>query len=306
MQGAQVAEFSAADAAFTGFRIVWGRPLAVVAWAAVQFAVVLGLDLFTAASAGPAITAFLQTAQTSFSPNADPTVMIQRLQAIAPTLVVLTTAQLVVAAVFLTAMNRVVLKPEESRFGYLRLGGDELRQLGLLVGLLAVFFLVYFGALLLSGVLVAILTLVTSNSNLAAAFTLLFVLPAFLCAVVYVVVRFSLAAPATFESGRIQLFEAWPLTRGRFWPILGTYCIAGALWLVVCSLVLVIALLAVMIAGGPSGSTLSIASVLSPSRLVYSVVASIGAALSLPIALCAPATVYQAINRSASRARPRT
>ena len=51
-----MAEFSPADVAFTGFRIVWERPWAVAIWAALQIVVNLALKIFVVASAGAAMT----------------------------------------------------------------------------------------------------------------------------------------------------------------------------------------------------------------------------------------------------------
>ncbi|MBL8546576.1 MAG: hypothetical protein JNL81_08925 [Hyphomonadaceae bacterium] len=39
---------------------------------------------------------------------------------------------------------------------------------------------------------------------------------------IYVSVRLWFAGPRTLLDERIHLYQSWPLTRGRFWPILGT------------------------------------------------------------------------------------
>ena len=113
-----MAGFSAADAAFTGFRVVWERPLAVAIWAAVQFVVSLAINLFIAISAGQA---FGQMSQLGLQPPADPDKVMALFRQVAPTYVVVLIVVLVLAAVFYAAMNRAVLRPAESRFGYLRL-----------------------------------------------------------------------------------------------------------------------------------------------------------------------------------------
>jgi hypothetical protein len=300
-QGAEVAEFSAADVAFTGFRIVWARPWAVAIWAGLQILVNVALKLFIAASAGAAM---VQIAQIGVPPpGADPGPMLALIRQVAPTYVVLMIVGLVVSAVFYAAMNRAVMRPRESRFGYLRLAGDELRQLGLFALLLLVFFALYMMIGISAVVLLTLLGMALGNPALATALLLVIVLPATIGVFIYVGVRFSLASPLTFAGGRIDLAGSWRLTRGRFWPLLGAYCIAMALNLVVLALIFVIAVLAVGILGGGfaglqafmQSDPTSVAAVLTPAQLIYLAILSIGAALSAPITTCPPAAIYLAL-----------
>ena len=93
-------------------------------------------------------------------------------------------------SILLAAMCRVVLRPAEDRFGYLRLGSDELRQLGLVVlaGLVffAIGFAVAFGA--------ALLLALTSGGAPSPA-SLLAILFLLYAALIMVAVRFSLRLP---------------------------------------------------------------------------------------------------------------
>jgi hypothetical protein len=294
-----VAEFSAADAAFTGFRIVWERPWAVAIWAGLQFVFNLALRLFMVASAGPALMK-LSTLGTQAS-AADPNVVLGLFRQIAPTYVVLLIAALVLSAVLYAAMNRAVMRPQESQFGYLRLAADELRQLGLLIGFTLLFMGVELAFLVIGLLLLAILGTALGGSGVAVALAIL--LPVAICGFVYVGVRFSLATPMTFATGRINLFGSWTMTRGRFWPLLGTYVLALALSLVVGALTFVIAALIVGIIGGGFGGIAammqadisSVASVLTPAQLVYLAITSIGAALGAPITMCPPAAIYRSL-----------
>lgn len=294
-----MAEFSAADAAFTGFRIVWERPWAVAIWAGLQFVFNLALRLFMVASAGPALMK-LSTLGTQAS-AADPNVVLGLFRQIAPTYVVLLIAALVLSAVLYAAMNRAVMRPQESQFGYLRLAADELRQLGLLIGFTLLFMGVELAFLVIGLLLLAILGTALGGSGVAVALAIL--LPVAICGFVYVGVRFSLATPMTFATGRINLFGSWTMTRGRFWPLLGTYVLALALSLVVGALTFVIAALIVGIIGGGFGGIAammqadisSVASVLTPAQLVYLAITSIGAALGAPITMCPPAAIYRSL-----------
>ena len=303
-----MAGFSAADAAFTGFRVVWERPLAVVIWALVQFVASLAFNLFMAISAGQA---FAQMSQLGMPQLGDPrTAAIVR--EAAPTYVAILIGELVLAAVFYAAMNRAVIRPAESRFGYLQLASDELRQLGVLASLFVLLLGFYLGVFIVSAVVVGVLMALLGN---AAAIVLTAVLiPVVVCALIFFGVRLSLASPLTFATRRITVFRSWSMTRGRFWPLLGTYLIAFALGLVVFALTEAIAVLAVAILGGGgqqavalavSFNPTSVAQILSPTGLVYMTIVSIGAALTSPITMCPPAAIYVALNGGAPAAASR-
>ena len=297
-----MAEFSAADAAFTGFRVVWERPWAVAIWATLQIVVNLALKVFVVASAGTAVTQLME--RLLQPPSADPGPVLALIRQVAPTYVVMMIVGLVVSAVFYAAMNRAVMRPQESRFGYLRLAADELRQLGLVVTLVLVFLALEVTAAIIWLVLLALFGMALgANSTVGVGLLVLMLTPATLCVFIFVGVRLSLASPLTFVSGRIDLAGSWRLTRGRFWPLLGAYCIATALNLVVILLIFVIAQLAVGILSGglAQGAAVmqvqptSVAAALTPAQLTYLVILSIGAALSAPITTCPPAAIYKAL-----------
>jgi hypothetical protein len=299
-----VAGFSAADAAFTGFRVVWERPWAVAIWAAVQFVVNLGVNLFMAASAGPVIAKLTALGATEQTP--DPAVVLALIRQAAPTYVAILIAGLVLTAVFWAAMNRSVMRPAQARFGYLRLAADELRQLGLLaalVGLLAGF---YATLLLVGSILAVLFSLFAGQAGIAMA--LAAVMAALMVGVVYFAVRFSLASALTFATGRNNVLGSWALTRGRFWPLFATYLIAVALSVFVVVLTLAIAMAAVGLMGGMGAvvalfhqDTSSVAAALAPIWLVYLAVTSIGAALSAPITMCPPASIYLSLTGGSAK-----
>ncbi|HEY1753045.1 MAG TPA: hypothetical protein VGG29_17430 [Caulobacteraceae bacterium] len=297
-----MAGFSAADAAFTGFRVVWARPWVVAIWAAVQLVANFAVNLFLAASAGPVIARM--SAEGASGQPPDPNLVLGLIRQAAPTYVAIMIAVLVLTAVFWAAMNRAVMRPADARFGYLRLASDELRQLGLLaalVGLLACFYAV----LLLAGSLLAVLFGMFAGAA-GAGMALAAVVAALLVGLVYFAVRFSLASALTFATGRINVLGSWTLTHNRFWPLFATYLIAMALSFFVVVLMLAIAMAAVGLMGGMTavialfhedGS--SVAAMLAPTWLVYLAVTSIGAALSAPITLCPPASIYQSLSGGA-------
>jgi hypothetical protein len=296
-----VAEFSVSDAAFTGFRIVWERPWAVAIWSVLQIAVQLSLNLFVAWSAGPAFT---KLGQMSLAPNQDPTAVVDLFRQLAPTYAVLIMSVLVLNSVLYAAMNRAVLQPAESRFGYLRLAADELRQLGLFVLYAMLGFAIYLGLLVVGTVIVVVVSLAAGgDAGTTVGLALAILLPLILVVFIYVGVRFSLASPLTFVTQRVDLFGSWGLTKGRFWPLFWTYATAFGLSFVVYLLVFAIAAIASMLVGGGGGvgaamsptDMSSVKAVLTPARLAYLVVISIGQALIWPVTISPPAAIYRAV-----------
>ena len=131
---------------------------------------------------------------------------------------------LVNAALFLvlfTAAMRSVLRPAAPGIAFLRLGADELREIGLGLFLLI---LGYVGAIILSLVAGLVLVLIMTVAGVlspvvAVGAIALAVLPAF-C---WFAVRLSLAFPLTLLRGAITIAESWRLTRGRFWSLFGGF-----------------------------------------------------------------------------------
>jgi hypothetical protein len=305
-----VAEFSASDAAFTGFRVVAERPWAVAIWAALQLVVSLAVNLFAAYSAGPAFTKLARLGLQP--PGQDPTLVLGLFLQALPTYLALLVAGLVLNAVLYGAMNRAVLRPQESRFGYLRLASDELRQLGLFGVFLGLGIIAYAIAIVFLVVVMVIVAIATGGSDSAGvALGLAITLPAMLCGFIYLAVRLSLASPLTFDTRRIDPMAAWRLTRGRFWPLLGTYFIAFALSIVVVVLTFAIAAAAVAVVGGGVGAlgaalqpdSGTVAEVLNPARLAYLAVSAIGQALIWPVTMTPPASIYRALTGGSAASR---
>jgi hypothetical protein len=52
---------------------------------------------------------------------------------------------------------------------------------------------------------------------------------AFLALLLWLTLRFSLAGPANFDNGGLGLVQSWRLTRGRVWPLAGTWLLSFCL-----------------------------------------------------------------------------
>ncbi|NEX94093.1 hypothetical protein [Caulobacter sp. 17J65-9] len=230
--------FSATDAAFEGFRLTREKPLAVVGWAVFYVVATALAGALLLMVAGPGALASIKTEPTT------PAEAVEALTTLVPLAAVGGLAWLVIGSVAKAAVYRAVLRPQDSRFAYLRFGADELRLM------LVTLVLALVGAVLL-GVLVAVAGVADGVAGPAAA--------GVVGAIGFVVivalgvvwsVRLSLAAAMTFAQKRVRIFQSWTLTRGPFWPLLGMYVLVAALYVVVLLLGSTIIIALVMILGG--------------------------------------------------------
>lgn len=228
--------FSASDAAFEGFRIVRRDPLAMLAWALlyiVTFALAFAL-------VGGSIIALAQQAE-ALKGVADPS-----MEELAPlfggymlVFAVVGPLSILVSTVLTAAIVRAVLEPGARRFGFMRIGMDELRLFGVYVVLFALVCVYYLVVAVVCGVLGAM----AAASNQPWLF-----IPVFLVAIaailglIWLSVRFSLVAPIVVAEKRIAIFDSFKMTKGRFWPLFGMAILAGVMSLVVSLLGMVIGL----------------------------------------------------------------
>jgi hypothetical protein len=309
-------DFSATDAAFTGFRIVREHPRAVLVWAIVQTIVSLVLGAYVVVTAGPA----LMSLQARGFATGDPTLAMATISRLLPTYLALLVFALVFYPVIYAAMARAVLRPEESRFGYLRFGRDELRQLGLMLQVLLLGFIFYAMSVLILTVVIVVGGFAggATTGNSSGGATAIGVGVGVIALIVFIgfwtviAVRLSLASPLTFATERVSLFGSWGLTRGRFWPIFGAYVLTLALAAVVYMLGQSVIVAVVAIAGGGMGGLEalvhpdlgSLQAFLAPTRLVQIVFSSILMALVWPVVLTPPATIYRSLASAARTGLP--
>lgn len=292
-------EFSATDAALSGFSFVRRRPAAVALWAVILLVIHLAFGAALVALAGPELAA-VQAA--NLSGPQDPAAALALMARLLPLYAATALFALVFFSIAWATIDRAVLREGDAGFGYVRLGADEVRQ-GLLLLLI---FAVMLGAELVAGVLLGVAIVVVSLILRApggeGVVPLITFLIAF-CAFVFVSVRLSLTSPLTFDTRKVDLFGSWRLTRGRFWKMLGAYVLVWMLAILVYILVAIIAVaLAAAIGGGLNGIALmfrpdssSAASYFSPVRLVIMVVNAAASALVWPLLLMPSATIYRQI-----------
>lgn len=292
-----MADFSIQDVAFTGFGVVRQHPRALLAWwlYALVFALLLGLVIV--GLAGPD---FAKLVAVGAQRPSDPALVLGLMSRLAPAYLAMLVLALASNAILAAAMNRAVLRPDDDRFGYLRVGADELRQLGLVLLTFLVFMGVYFGVAIVVGVIGGLVMAVTKASP-----ALLLIL-LFLClmgVLVFLAVRLSLASALTFDTRRINLFGSWSLTRGRSWRLFGTYLLVFALVMVVyvLSLLLIFAVGAILNGGDPaalwkSPDTFSLKSYFTAPRLVQTVLNAGLSALIWPLVFTPPVAIYRTLS----------
>ena len=140
-----------------------------------------------------------------------------------------------VMMVLFTATQRAVLRPAERGFAYLRVGGDELRLIGLgfvlAVGLSIGMFVALLALMIVVGIVLAI-TMAATGSPVVGILVFSIDYIILIGAMIYAEVRLSLAFPLTFMRRSFVIVEAWRLTSGRFWTLFGAYLILGLVYMV--------------------------------------------------------------------------
>ncbi len=296
-----MATFSASDAAFSGFALARSKPRVFLVWSLVLLAISVVTSTVTILTAGQAIMDMQAASQSS-----DPEVAMRSLATLAPFYLVALVFTLLYYGVATAAVNRMVLRPEEDRNAFIRLGGDEMRMILVMVVLWLIGVAATVGAVLLTSILAG----VAGAAGGAAAGVIVGILAglASVAAVLLVSIRLSLALPQSFATGKVNIFGSWALTKGRFWPILGAYLLAIILLIVAYLLTFALmAVLALGLGGGLSGVTslfepdmTTLAAFFSPAMIIYTVLGSFLSALALMVMYAPAATIYRDIAQPAT------
>ena len=211
--------FSASDAALEGFNLIRRRWRVVLGWAGFNLLVLVMMVVLTVVT-GLVAAATGAGAQT-------PAVIAMGLVAALCTLAL--------QAILMGGVFRLEMRPEEPAFLHLRLGRDELR-------LVVVWLITITGAWVV-GWLAALAVKVLHVPGLLTG-------PVVLVAIIYLAVRFSLAAPVAFAERRIDFPRSWRLTRGATFALLGMNALSFCL---IALLMIVVLLVLTLIAAGAAG-----------------------------------------------------
>lgn len=297
--------FNATEAAFEGFRLVRERPAAVLVWAGLFLVFGLLSVVALVGLAGPAFNELLTLSREGG--QTDPAAAADLFGALAPAYAMLLVLSLVFYAVLYTAVTRAVLRPEQSGFGYVRLGADELRT-GIV--LLAIWLAVGVLYMLLGVVaaLIAGLSIAATGGGGGAAAAIAFVAAGVVAVLLlYVIGRLSPAVAQSFDQRRVSPFGAWKLTRGKGWALVGALVIAAFMSLIVGLLGLVVFMaLAAAFGGGlaAAGAVFqpdmsSLQTYLTPATVAYLVVSALLNALVNALLVGVGARAYKQLTPTA-------
>lgn len=220
--------FPATDCAFEGFRLTRRAPLAVLSWAA-AYAVFIGLMFLLVGPHFVTVLSVITEMQAQGQTEPSPEDVERLAQAYGVIIGWAMPLGLLFSAVISTAIARSVIRPEDSKFGYLRVGKDELRVLGASLLVSLIMFAVTFAGFM-------IVTVATAGAMALPALWLAVVLLslAIIGLLIWLSVRLSLVVPSTFAEGRIMLKPAFAMTGKKvFWPLLGMAIIAGIMAMLV-------------------------------------------------------------------------
>ena len=301
-----MANFSITEAALTGFRVVRERPVAVLGWAALQFVLMAASFLVLISVAGPAMTQ-MQTHGLPTDQNGLVALMSQVERGEPPMLGL----SLVCGALLSAAMNRAVMAPQDRSFAFLKLGRDELAQLGLRMLLLLLWIAANLLLVALAQGLAAIGGMFGAGGQAVAGLSGLAASVAAVICVVYVSLRLSLASAATFARHRIDLRTSWEMTRGHVAEIFGAFCLALVLAGLVLALGMTIVVLVTSAVVGiidPANTMRpdlsSIAGLLKPAPLIMLGLMSALFGLMSPLLLTPGAFIYQRLTGSMRQGEP--
>jgi hypothetical protein len=213
-----MAEFSVVDTAASGFRLIGRKPFSFIVWLLVWLVLGLGPVVLVLAAILPRLTEFMAEAATWR--HADHHMVMGKVMAfevsVWPAIGPWGFWSFLLQTVLFAALCRAMLEPGKSAFAYLRIGMDEMRLLVVQIALVAL----WIGFCILLSLAVVLLAFVVDQVGhpWGGWIGLIGGLLLF-CAPIVVLVRMSMALPATFAEKGIRIFESWKLTRGRFWSL---------------------------------------------------------------------------------------
>jgi hypothetical protein len=198
--------FSASDAAIDGFRVIREHWRLVVGWAVFNLLALIVLVVV-------AVIAIFISAALAGSPD---------MASIAGGVVAGLVGGLgtfAVEVMVVTALYRLLLRRDEPGFLHLHLGRDEFR-------LLAVWAIMLAAAVPVVWLALAVIGAVATAGGVWPAVLVALVLAA---ALIWLILRVSLAGPITIAERRIGILKSWRMTRGRLLPLLGMSVLAFCL-----------------------------------------------------------------------------
>jgi hypothetical protein len=297
-----MSEISITGAAFAGLNGLRRRPVTLLVWYVLMVLLAGGAMVILASAAGSAM-ADLQEIQASGG-QADPQMALSATGRMLGGVLLTVPIYLILGAMGTAAANRLVLRPQDSAMGYVRLGGDELR----LIVVTLVIGLICLGIYMVGAVIAGVVAAVTTGA-IGGAPDPTKMMPAYLASfapfallLIFILLKFSLAPAQTIDTKAISIFGSWGLTKGHFGKVFLTYLLAAVVYCVIYAVGLGIAVGvwgAMGVEGGLAGimrpDLTSVGAVLTGPRLVYFLIMGLVSALGLALIASPGAALYQQI-----------
>jgi hypothetical protein len=220
-----MAEVSVGPALNSGFRLIGREPKAVAVWLAayVVFTVVMwGLILLAAPQLFGQYLAVGRAGGAISTAQAEE--MIASMSGLWAVLPVVLLLSLVFSTVFLGAIYRAVLQPDERRMAYVRFGRAELMLLLSAICwvllIIVIYMVIMMGTGLVGGLIGTGVVLAGGPPAISGVCTVLAMLIGFVLTV-WVLMRLVVSLPMSFDQARFVVLEGWRATRGAAWSMLG-------------------------------------------------------------------------------------
>jgi hypothetical protein len=290
-----MSKISASDAAFSGFRLVRENLKSVGVWMLIMTVFSIASSVLMILFFSKELNAF-STALPAPGSEPNPKELQKALEGITPTLLLSVPYLLLVNGVVYAGVNRLIQRPREKGFAHLRLGMDEVRQAAVWL----MYNLVLVAVFAVSRVLIEVLT---AAGGPGGALLALIVFVAMIWSFIYLAIRLSLAAAATFDAGKIVFFKSMPITKGYFWPMLGAYFLAGVMCVIVFLLLMTIVTgVAALISGNIETSsrlmnadTSSLKVFLTPIGIAQAMLSGVMSVLTSLVLFTPAPTMYMAL-----------
>lgn len=212
-----MARFDVADAALAGFGVIRSKPLAVLVWAVVLYV----LAVLPAIGLLSAVISLARELPSLAESSGDAPDVLHRMVGLQAGLLMghpfASIGSLLVRVLLAAAVIRAVATPKDDRFFYLRFGRGELMLV--LVTIVAAILMI---AVMFASILAIVALTLAANSvsdSLTVAVAIIGGLLLFI-GIVWLLLRFSLIAPASVVEKEFRLFESWRLTKGHAFSLL--------------------------------------------------------------------------------------
>jgi len=279
--------FSPVKAALEGVRMTRRKPLVLLAWAACYFAMLILLGVVVAFAFGGSVRADLALLSRTSDLGEWVNIVARRKGTLLPLIAFAVALQSVITV----AIMRAVVRPDDHRLSYMRIGREEARQFVVaLVG--------WAVTLVVTALPSAMLVLIGAGLiNLGAVQTNRWVEVLGAIAVaglsIWFGIRLSLLSITTFAEGKLDLRRTWALTDRHFWHLLGMYFVAFVITFLVGVVQTVVAGMILGFSGGATNLVM-----LALTGLANLLLAPFFFTIQMVILTAAPARAYYDLHAS--------